>query len=210
MDWFYSDGGQQKGPVSQEQLAELYRNGSVKGTDLVWCDSMTDWTAISKIPAFASVLPNSPSTYAAPATPEPSQRSPMDIPGLGSDSRPSPSSPSPYSTQSPYSNPTPQGVPSASMSMGAMPPNYLWQSILVTVLCCLPLGIPAIIFSTKVNTAFGLGQIAEAESASQKAKKWCLIALIVGIIVNLVISGIYVAVIAAGMSDALQNIQVPQ
>lgn len=28
-------------------------------------------------------------------------------------------------------------------------PNYLAQSILVTVFCCLPLGIPAIVFSAR-------------------------------------------------------------
>src|SRR5688572_21843187 len=31
-------------------------------------------------------------------------------------------------------------------------PNYLWQAILCTLCCCLPAGIPAIIFAAQVNT----------------------------------------------------------
>lgn len=30
--------------------------------------------------------------------------------------------------------------------------NYLIESILVTLLCCLPLGIPAIVFAAQVNS----------------------------------------------------------
>lgn len=31
-------------------------------------------------------------------------------------------------------------------------PNYLVQSILVTLLCCVPLGVPAIVYSSMVNS----------------------------------------------------------
>ena len=41
-------------------------------------------------------------------------------------------------------------------------PNYLWQSIIVTLLCCLPLGIPAIIYATKVHTKLLQGDVAGA------------------------------------------------
>jgi hypothetical protein len=52
-------------------------------------------------------------------------------------------------------------------------PNYLVQSILVTLFCCLPLGIPAIIFASQVNTKLQAGDLDGAAEASQKAKKWC-------------------------------------
>ena len=59
-------------------------------------------------------------------------------------------------------------------------PNHLIFSILVTLLCCLPLGVPAIIYSTQVNTRLSNGDIAGAKVAAQKAKLWCWIALGVG------------------------------
>lgn len=69
-------------------------------------------------------------------------------------------------------------------------PNYLWQSIAVTVLCCIPFGIPAIVFAAKVNGLVAEGKIAEAEDASRKAKMWCWVAFglgLVAIILNLLL-----------------------
>jgi hypothetical protein len=51
-------------------------------------------------------------------------------------------------------------------------PNYLAQSILVTLFCCMPLGIPAIIFSAQVNGKIQAGDIPGALEASRKAKVW--------------------------------------
>ncbi|MCK4564001.1 MAG: CD225/dispanin family protein [Verrucomicrobia bacterium] len=62
-------------------------------------------------------------------------------------------------------------------------PNYLWQSIVVTLLCCLPLGIPAIVFAAKVNGLVTAGQIEEAKAASSKAKMWCWLSFGIGIVV---------------------------
>lgn len=75
-------------------------------------------------------------------------------------------------------------------------PNYLWQSIVVTILCCLPLGIPAIIFASKVNGYVVNGQIQEAKAASAKAKMWCWISFGIGIASSIV--GILMQVLAIG------------
>lgn len=66
---------------------------------------------------------------------------------------------------------------------GQCPPNYLVQSILVTLLCCLPLGIMAILSSNKVNTKFQAGDIAGANEASANAKKFITWGVIGGVIV---------------------------
>lgn len=60
--------------------------------------------------------------------------------------------------------------------------NYLVQSILVTLCCCLPFGIVAIIFSSQVNSKLAAGDVAGAEEASRKAKMWCWIAFGAGIV----------------------------
>jgi len=51
-------------------------------------------------------------------------------------------------------------------------PNYLWQSIVVTVLCCLPFGIPAIVYAAKVDSLRASGDIPGAMQASANAKMW--------------------------------------
>lgn len=51
-------------------------------------------------------------------------------------------------------------------------PNYLVQSILVTIFCCMPLGIPAIVYSAQVNGLVRSGDIQGARESSEKAKGW--------------------------------------
>jgi hypothetical protein len=75
-------------------------------------------------------------------------------------------------------------------------PNYLVQAILVTILCCLPLGIPAIIYSAQVNGKLASGDIAGAMAASKNAKLFCWISFWVGLGVSILgfmmgISGVF-------------------
>jgi hypothetical protein len=53
--------------------------------------------------------------------------------------------------------------------------NYLVFAILATVLCCLPAGIPAIVYAAQVNNKLQMGDLAGAQAASNNAKLWCLI-----------------------------------
>jgi uncharacterized membrane protein YvbJ len=55
--------------------------------------------------------------------------------------------------------------------------NYLVFAILATVFCCLPAGIPAIIYAAQVNSKLQAGDLAGAQAASNNAKMWCLISL---------------------------------
>ncbi len=43
-DWYYSADGGQKGPVTAADLKKLADAGSLKPTDLIWKDGMTDWS----------------------------------------------------------------------------------------------------------------------------------------------------------------------
>jgi hypothetical protein len=67
---------------------------------------------------------------------------------------------------------------------GAQPdvPNYLWQSIAVTICCCPPVGIPAIVFAAQVNSKLATGDITGAIEASRKARMWCWISFAVGLV----------------------------
>lgn len=61
---------------------------------------------------------------------------------------------------------TPINLPAHQIS------NYLVQSILVTIFCCLPLGIPAIVYAAQVNGKVQAGDIPGAMRASKLAKTW--------------------------------------
>lgn len=85
----------------------------------------------------------------------------------------SPSQPTVYPTaNSPYQPPT-QQAPANYPNI----PNYLWQSIVVTLFCCLPFGIAAIVFAARVDGLKMSGNIQGALEASAAAKKWCIVSL---------------------------------
>jgi hypothetical protein len=65
--------------------------------------------------------------------------------------------------------------------LGNPPKNYLVESILVTIFCCMPLGIVGIVFAAQVNSKFSAGDIDGANRASADAKKWMKWGLIAGI-----------------------------
>jgi hypothetical protein len=61
-------------------------------------------------------------------------------------------------------------------------PNYLVQSILVTICCCMPFGIVALVFAAQVNSKLAAGDVAGAQAASASARTWCIVTVIAGIV----------------------------
>jgi hypothetical protein len=81
------------------------------------------------------------------------------------------------------------------------PKNYLVESILVTICCCLPLGIVSIVFASQVNSKFTSGDYEGAQKASKDAKNWMTWGLIAGIVVNVGFWIIYGSIMLAYLGD---------
>ena len=77
--------------------------------------------------------------------------------------------------------PAPLPVPGVVMPPNLAVPNYLVFAILSTVLCCLPAGIPAIVYAAQVNSKLQLNDLAGAQAASKNAKMWCWISFGLGL-----------------------------
>lgn len=75
------------------------------------------------------------------------------------------------------------------------PDNLLVWSILATVLCCLPLGIVAIIYSNKVDPLWNEGKYEESVKAAASAKMYCLIALGLGVVGGII--GFFIGFLSA-------------
>ena len=97
----------------------------------------------------------------------------------------------------------PAGWPSPQPGWPAQrePDNYLVWAILCTVLCCLPFGIVSIVYSTKVSGLWAQGRYAEAQSASDSAKKWAIIGAIVGGVIYVIIGILYAFIFAVAVSN---------
>lgn len=63
--------------------------------------------------------------------------------------------------------------------------TYLAPAILVTLCCCVPLGIPAIVFAAGVSSKLAAGDLAAAREASRRAKLFCWLSFGFGLAVAL-------------------------
>ena len=66
----------------------------------------------------------------------------------------------------------------------ALPPvkNHLVGAVLVTLCCCMPFGVVALIYSAQVNSKLAAGDVPGAQAASSRAYTWSLVALLAGLL----------------------------
>ncbi len=118
----------------------------------VWHPGLADWCAASTIPELRACM----EANIPPVPPVPSYFS-MQVP------------------QTPY-------IPVVPRQQQPMPPTYLVWSILTMLFCCVPTGIVAIVYSSKVNSRFTSGDYEGAKKASDNAAIWILATVVLGLI----------------------------
>lgn len=178
------------GPYSVDTLVA---NG-LKPEDLVWTEGLADWTPAGNILELAEAMNLRDSMAATPAEPaapvsaevieivETEAEAPMEQ-EAACDTEPAQQ---PQPAQQPYATPQMQtAYTQAAPSQGAAmtqaepcPPSYIAWSIIVTVLCCTIVGIPAIVFASMTKSAYYRGDLAKAKRYSE-ITQWFIIAAIV-------------------------------
>lgn len=95
------------------------------------------------------------------------------------------SAPAPGTEEAAPSPATAQPVQAAvtGMNLPPKPENYLVWAVLVTVLCCLPLGIVSIVFAAQVDSKYQAGDYQGALDSSRKAKNFAWWSFGVGLLV---------------------------
>lgn len=179
--WYFIREGEQLGPVPEEQIRRMTREGSLKRDDLVWQEGMMAWQPASEVPGLEFPVQAPPPPPVAPP-PAPYQYAP----------------PPPQYVAAPppqYPVPSPQYA-SGLAGAGADIPNYLPWAIVTTLCCCLPGGIVSIVYASKANSAKAMGDLGAAQAAANQAKTW----LIVSVVGGLLISVLYTFLIAIGES----------
>lgn len=156
MYYFINKLGVQEGPYDTNKLLS---KGVTRET-MVWTNGMKEWTKAGDVDELRVLFPPVP-----PVQPTP------------------PPTPQPTPTPPPTPQPTPNPQPAPGEQC---PNNYMVWSILTTLLCCLPAGIAAIIYSSKVDKAWAQGNKAEAQKSSEQAKLWCLISFGGGIVIFII------------------------
>ncbi|XP_052671125.1 proline rich transmembrane protein 1B [Harpia harpyja] len=92
-----------------------------------------------------------------------------------------PPAPLPYTTYDgqPSTGPSPAGRGQR------LPKDYMVESVLVTVFCCLLTGVVALLYSHETRAALGRGDVAQANVASKKAQSLVLFSLLFGLFASI-------------------------
>ncbi len=166
-EFFYLDSqNEQKGPVGAHELIGC---GVTRDT-LVWNKDMDSWKPAGTVPELSAVFPPQPPV----------------VPGYSAPTPP------PAPAAAPYGGYSAPGV--NPVLTEKKPDNLLVWSILCTVLCCLPLGIVAIVQSNRVDKLWAIGDRAGAEQAAKTAKTMIIISAVLGFVGSI---GYFVVALAA-------------
>lgn len=96
------------------------------------------------------------------------------------------------------------GYPSQSWSRAPVankPKSNLAYAIVVTLFCCLPFGIVAIVYAAQVDAKWNAGDWHGADRAARSAKNWAL----VGVVSGLIFSFIYVLIVLSSAKTSVRR-----
>lgn len=165
--YFVDNSQKQCGPFAPADLKSQF----ISPTTLVWCTGMPDWVPAQTVEELQFLFDTN---------------APQPIPKVETYQQQQPA----YNTQ--YNN---QGQRGALDGTLPMPKNWLVESILVTVLCCLPFGIAGILSANKVESRYNMGDYDGAMQASKDAAKWTKLGFFISLI-GIILYFILIAVLA--------------
>ena len=194
--WINQD-GEQTGPLTLEQLEQM----TLSEKTYVWSAGFDDWMPLRQVPELAHLQP---ATAEAAAHPEPTMGQPIEEPVMGT-----PVEQPVMGT--PVQQPVVVGRPLQQPAMGqpvqqanapqqpypACPPTNMVWAIISTILCCIPLGIVAIIYANKVSKKYYEGDIAAAEHYSEVSAWWCIGTIVAGLALQPLVSLIQMSLMGA-------------
>ena len=125
---------------------------------MVWTAGMNEWQPAGFVPEVAAAL--AARSQNAPQQPQQQPYNPNNQ-GYGQQG---------YGQQNDYGY------------MPERPQNYLIFCILSILFCCWPLAVVALIYSTKVNSNYDVGNYAESLEYSKKTRTWLITSAICGVV----------------------------
>ncbi len=150
-----------QGPV----LLSYFQTHGIAPNTLVWYEGLPDWVKADTVPQLHPFLKES---------------------GVESMTKHHYASELGYKYEAPRCTPPACKDSHTAPSKADMPKTWLFESILVTLFCCLPLGIGGIIYASRVQALWSGMRYAEALDASNRAKQWTKWGLLLAVIAWLI------------------------
>lgn len=180
MQYWINHNGVQSGPMDLDSLKQM----GLTSNAYVWHEGLSDWVKITQLPELEGVYVME---GIAPEPPQEPQMPPAQNQVEYSPSQGQPDVGQPYQPQQQTIQPQqqpyqPQYAGQQPVNAEPCPPTNLVWAIITTILCCLPAGIVAIVYATKVTNKYRAGDIEGAKRASETGAWWCIITIILGIL----------------------------
>lgn len=159
MKYYFARDNRPQGPYSLDELRQF----ALTPDTLIWIPGNPDWKEARNFPEVMEVISGG--------------------------AVPPPFYPARYNQQTsgpriyrPIDNYRPEEYGADGRYQPLRPDNYLAEAIVVTILCCNPLGIISIVYGSRVNRLYDERRFDEARQASANARNWFVATLISGII----------------------------
>ncbi len=205
--WIYQDGAQ-KGPFT---VLELFEKNVTTQTP-VWCEGMDKWRQAGDVPALGPMLDGNRDFYLSEgavmdeATVE--ENTPADQTGKVEENTltdQTVAEKTPAASGSATIHPVETPAPAAQTGAQAMaavkarygrpeepcPPTYIGWSVFLTVCCCSPLSIAALVCSIFVPSYYNKGKLDKSRRASEIAAWLIMIAIALGFLPVMLMSAIF-------------------
>ena len=166
--------GIQSGPHTFVELQQM----EITPAAYVWRPGMDDWKPITSIPELVSLYVDAEQHRQEAQLAEPSH------PAVEQPAEPAPAVPVQDPVTSTPAPAEPQAPTAQLESIPECPPTNLVWAILSMVLCCLPLGVVALVYSIKVTQKYRMGDYKGAEHYSEVSAWWCIGTIIAGIVLS--------------------------
>lgn len=164
--WIYLNGVQQ-GPYTFDELRRL----PIDANTPVWYDGLPQWSPAGQAPATAPL-------FAAPQQPQPGPGQ-WQQPGQPQWQQPGAQQWQQTQWQQPQAQ---QWQQPQYVQAPPRPATYLVWAILLTVLCCSPLAIAAIVTGAITNSRYNSGDYAGARSMSNVTEWLIILAILFGVL----------------------------
>ena len=180
---------EQAGPFELEQLSSM----PIKPDTPVWHEGLPNWVPAAQVAEIRNLFEAPQQDFAQQQEPDSQQNEtnngdfeefkPQDNQGYGHQQQQGS-----YGYQ--QGNGYPQGnytyqqkEPTENGEMPKCPDNYLGWAIAATLLCCMPLGIVAIVYASTVKTRYSRGDYEGAVKASDRAQWWIIFSIVLGLLI---------------------------
>lgn len=166
-DYYYTKGGERRGPIPENELAGLIRAGTIEPSDYYWTQGMSDWELVSAA-SFAASAPQ-----AAPVPTESPQ--PVTSPEPSVTSEPAPFETQSPVTESPFESPASTAITPSPAAQASASPATAAPTAATSVF-----GTGSVIPETHTDTVF----VKDVANALPKPL-WLILPAIVSIVIGI-------------------------